>query len=244
VRIEASRSEPGRSPAVLLFCGIAALLFCIAMSQLWATAHFSPLDQLSRKLEDGGLILGSAIAFYAPKTDEIVAQNYCRYDIVRAGVTTVLADVDRLNRSQDRKAWNSALARADGFLTHAIGCTPTDGNYWARLAMVRWAQGAAPERVAELLSRSVTLAPSEKNILAARFYLWNRVGPKTLTLAKTALQADLNTMLVVAPAWFSASVMRPVGLNLFPYIEEIAGPLPSDRRADLLYFGIALQAPR
>lgn len=243
VRTERSRSKPGRSPALLLFCGIATLLFGVAMSQLWATAQFEPLKQLSRKLEDGSLILHSAIAYYAPRTDEIVAGNYCRYDIVRAGVTTVLADVDRLNRSQDRKAWNAALARADDFLAHAIGCTPTDGNYWARLAMIRWVKGAPREDVAMLLARSVELAPSEKNILQARFYLWNRVDPQTLELARTALEADLNTMLVVAPAWFSGSVMKPIGLNLAGYINEIAAPLPKERRDDLVYYGIALQTP-
>jgi len=241
-RSQPRRSKPSRSPALLLFCGIAALLLSVAVSQLWATAHFEPLKQLSRKLEDGSLILNSAIAYYAPKTDEIVSKHYCRYDIVRAGVTTVLADVDRLNRSQDRKAWNTALARADRFLMHAIGCTPTDGNYWARLAMIRWALAAPPEDVAALLSRSAMLAPSERNILSARFYLWNRVDPKTLALSRTALQSDLNTMLVIAPAWFSASVMRPVGLNLLPYVSEMAAPLPAERRADLAYYGISLQS--
>jgi hypothetical protein len=233
-----------RSLVVVVFSILVLGFLGFALSQILTTARFITLQRLAEKLETGDIVRAKAVAYYAASTDRIIDGNYCRYDIIRAGVSATLADVDRLNSSNNRKAWNEAVARADRLLLHAIGCMPTDGNYWVRLAMVRWTKGEKPDELARLLQQSAWLAPAEKNVLAARFFLWNRVSVATLERAKDTLQTDLMTTLVHPPPWLANSIVSPIGLNIRPYVARVDALLPAERHAQLVHFGLALNAPK
>jgi len=244
VKTETAAVQPSRSPVILAFAIVVLGFLGFALSELWTTARFTTLQRLAVKLEHGETVRGKAVGYYAASTDRIIDGGYCRYDIIRAGVTTTLADIDRLNGSNNRKGWNEAVARADRLLLHAIGCVPTDGNYWVRLAMVRWTKGEKPDELARLLQQSAWLAPAEKNVLAARFFLWNRVSVATLERAKETLQTDLMTTLIHPPPWLANSIMSPIGLNIRRYVAEVDALLPAERHAQLVHFGLALDAPK
>lgn len=240
MKTENPQKGPAYSPALLGFAAIAAVLLAFAIWQQVTTARFATLMLLAKKIERAEPIADDAIPTYIKETTDIVVSGECRSDIVRAGLTVLLADLDRQNSTTDYEAWAAAMARSEDYLHHALTCSPADGNLWVRLAMVRFAIAAEPRELAYLMSQSVNLAPAEPNIVAARFVLWNKLNAATLQEASRAVDSDLRLLLTQAPMPLLKSTLAAQSENLLPYLKSAASLIGEPRRAKIEAAGITL----
>ncbi len=201
--------------------GLACLVFLVmGIGQLRQTSHFGSLFPLAEKLEGKAVVSSEIVSRYAKLSDEIRAGGYCRSDIVMAGATVILADLDRQDQDADYDAWAEALSRGERYFEHAISCTPTNGNYWLRLAMIRWAIAERPDEIATLMRESVSVAPAEQNVLMARLYFWNRLSAVTLEAASGSVENDVRIAVEDGEPYQLAPAMKSIGKNLAPYFRK------------------------
>ncbi|MCM2477820.1 hypothetical protein HGO38_30705 [Rhizobium sp. CG5] len=224
MKTDSLHKGPAYSPALIGFALIAGLLLTSSIWQQVTTARFATLMLLAKKIELGQPVSRDAIPTYIQQVPDIVEAGTCRSDVVRAGLTVVLADLDRQNSTDDYDAWAAAMERSQNYLRHALSCLPADGNLWLRLAMVRFAVAAEPRELASLMSQSVNLAPVEPNIVAGRFVMWNKMNAATLQEASRSVESDLRLLLSQAPP-LRKSILAAPSPSLLPYVEKAAGPV-------------------
>ncbi|HCL67649.1 MAG TPA: hypothetical protein DIC56_22995 [Rhizobium sp.] len=219
--------------AIALFLVLCGLLLVLSVAELRASVRFGQLMLMARYLETGTPVTRASVTNLADWADKVVSGDYCRSDIVRAGLTVKLAELDQRNSFYDYDAWAAGLEATERYIRHAIGCTPSDGNFWLRLAMVRRAIAERPEEIAFLMQQSVNYAPAEQAVLAARFTVWNAAGELTLKAARAALDTDLQTLLRYADVQLIRRILQKPGEGLLPHLRSAAALLPAERRAEL-----------
>lgn len=168
----------------------------------------------------------------------LIEDDECRADILRAGLTVMLANLDRQNSFHRYEAWAAAMTDGDAYVVHAIGCTPTDGDLWARLAMIRLAIAENPDELAWLMQRSIEYAPAEYAVLVPRFVVWRKASAASLAAAQDAVEADLLTLLTYASAKQIAATLADSGTSLKPFIRASLRLIPRDRRDGLFAAGL------
>lgn len=220
-------------PAIALFVVISAILLAFSIRELAASVRFARVMQLARHLETGSPVSRGTVTRLAGVADDVVSDGYCRTDIVRAGLTVKLAELDQRNSYHDYDAWAGAIAAAEKYLRHAIGCRPTDGNLWLRLAMVRRAVAEQPTEIAFLMQQSVYYAPAEQGVLVGRFAVWNDAAATTLEAARSAVETDLATVLRYGELPLIRQILRKPGVSLRPIVEAAVTLLSTERRAVL-----------
>jgi hypothetical protein len=179
----------------IVFLVVTAAFAALAGRELYASIRTASISIVAERIERGETVTDDVAAKYAARTIDIVDGQYCRSDIVAAGVTLVLAQLDRQNVNINYDAWTAAASSARHYLQHALSCMPTNGNFWLRLAAVQSVISEEPFSVAEMMKRSVAVAPYDESMILTRFYFWNDFTNATLSAAKTALDSDLTTML-------------------------------------------------
>jgi len=220
-------------PAIALFVVICGLFLALSIMELGASSRFGQLMLMARYLESGTPVTRASVSNLAAWADGVVSDDYCRSDIVRAGLTVKLAELDQRNSYYDYDAWAAALAATERYIRHAIGCMPTDGNFWLRLAMVRRAIAERPEEIAFLMQQSVNYAPAERAVLVGRFTVWNAAGERTLEVARAAVDTDVQTLLRYANVRVIRQVLQKPGEALLPYLRSAAASLPAERQGEL-----------
>ncbi|PPJ49381.1 hypothetical protein C0075_02120 [Rhizobium sp. KAs_5_22] len=220
-------------PAISLFVVMCGLFLAFSIMELRATARFGQLMLMARYLETGTPVTRASVTNLAAWADGVVSDDYCRSDIVRAGLTVKLAELDQRNSYYDYDAWAEGLAATERYIRHAIGCTPTDGNFWLRLAMVRRAIAERPEEIAFLMQQSVNYAPAEQAVLAARFIVWNAAGERTLQAARAAVDTDVQTLLRYGDVRLIRQIVQKPGEALLPYLRSATTSLPAERQGEL-----------
>jgi hypothetical protein len=214
----------------LVVFGAACIVFtAMGISQLRQTSRFGSLFPIAEKLESGSAISPELLSRYTALAGEISNENYCRSDIVMAGAAVVLEDLDHHDQDADYNAWADALSRGEKYFDHAIRCTPSNANYWLRLAMIRQATAERPDELASLMRRSVALAPADQDMIIARFPFWNRVSPGTLEAAKDAVESDIKIVLDDGNPFQIAPAIKGIGKNLAPYFREVAQSISPDK---------------
>lgn len=195
--------------------------------------YLSDLIQLNKGIDPATLrrFVGDAYA--------VADRNECRTDILYAGAAVILADLDRISTSETFEALNRPLTLAQTYFVHALSCAPTNGDAWARLAMVRLALGATPEEVASLLERSRQFAPADGATLVGRLAVWVRAPEATLKIANEALDWDLG----IAFSRFStanlAESFSQSSVAIQKRILPLAVALPPDRVRQLKRSGLS-----
>ena len=152
-------------------------------------------------------------------SNEIVSENVCRSDILKAGLVLVLSRIEINLAPQDYDSWLEAVSKANGYIAHAIRCTPTDGNLWLRMAMVTRAGAEDPERIAELMTRSQNLAPAEISVVMDRVRFYNSLGASTLKKTSFVVQKDLAVSLQQEPKLLR-EILKTPSKSLTPYLRE------------------------
>jgi hypothetical protein len=131
-----------------------------------------------------------------------------------------LARLDQQNQDADYEAWSTAVTQAERVAGYALTCSPTNGNFWLRFAMVRQAISEQPEQIAHLVTFSQLYAPVEENVIAARFRLYNRLTQNTLRLLSSPLQSDLRIICQPQQAAFRKRLPTP-GPLILPELKEL-----------------------
>lgn len=97
---------------------------------------------------------------------------------------------------------------------------PTNSNFWLRLAAVQSKIAEEPVAIAEMMKRSVVLAPHDQGMILTRFYFWNDFTSVTLSAAKSALNSDLTTMLKLGDRCMVNSTIKKVSPQLRPVFDR------------------------
>jgi hypothetical protein len=158
----------------------ALMVLAISLMQFASTVRFIDFFYLIDKFNATDARLPQVLDAYARASEAIYMQDYCRSDILNAGLDVVLADLDHKNPDIEFDSWLDAIKRAETLTRHALDCAPTVSDYWIRYAMIRRAAGEQPEELAKLLAKAVALDPASISALRARFALWKKVSQETL----------------------------------------------------------------
>lgn len=181
------------STGVVLICLIS--LLAISSVELSKTVRFADILYISEGFNSDDSRLGTILDSYAVNSEEVYRVGECRSDIVRAAIDIMLADLDRLNPDNQYDRWVQAAQRSESLLEHATLCSPHNSDYLLRLAMIKRASGETPQELSALVARAVALDPTSIGGLRSRFSLWRRMSAASLSLAQTALDRDLLTLL-------------------------------------------------
>ncbi|AHG46502.1 hypothetical protein RLEG12_26150 [Rhizobium leguminosarum bv. trifolii CB782] len=204
----------------IAFLVATAAFAALAGRELYASIRTASISIVAERIERGETVSDDIAAKYAARTIDIVDGHYCRSDIVAAGVTLVLAQLDRQNVNVEYDAWAAAASSARHYLQHALSCMPTNSNFWLRLAAVQSVIAEEPLSVAEMMTRSVALAPHDEAIILTRFYFWNDLTNATLAAAKTALDSDLLTMLKLGDRCRVNATIKEISPQLRPIFDR------------------------
>lgn len=200
---------------ISLIC-VCVLSGAIALSELRHSIAVSSSTVLAERLQAHIAVSDQVVSAVVAG---IVARNEtcCRRDCLSSDLTVLLSNLDRQDEVVRYEEWAGAISGTGNFLVGAISCSPADGNLWLRMAMVRQASVAVPSEVAQLMTNSEALSPSQVNVLLGRLELWKQMDEHSLTLAKPSLQADLSNLLMYGGT--HASVLRAVMRS--PFIARI-----------------------
>lgn len=216
-----------------------ALAFAVASGwSFWNTSRYADVSYLATLIETDRHVAVGEVHRIAAATDAIVDRDECRSDLVNAGMTVVLNDLDSRDPVADYDGWSAAIARADRYITHAVHCVPGNGNSWVRLAMVRQAVAENPEELSTLMSRSVWYAPSESGVIASRCVVWRKASEATLRLARPALDHDLILVLSYFPPAAATACLANASEPLKSIVVEEAKTLDPKRIATIRNGGV------
>ncbi|EJC80878.1 hypothetical protein Rleg4DRAFT_2545 [Rhizobium leguminosarum bv. trifolii WSM2297] len=204
----------------IVFLVVTAAFAALAGRELYASIRTASISIVAERIERGETVSDDIAAKYAARTIDIVDGHYCRSDIVAAGVTLVLAHLDRQNVNVKYDAWAAAASSARHHLQHALSCMPTNSNFWLRLAAVQSVIAEEPLSVGGMMARSVALAPHDEAMILTRFYFWNDLANTTLSAAKTALDSDLVTMLKLGDRCRVNASIKEIGPQLRPIFDR------------------------
>ena len=200
---------------------IVTLVFAaLSVKELYASIRMASISIVAERIERGETVAEDVTARYALRTADMVDRNYCRSDIVAAGVTLVLAQLDRQNVNVNYEAWAAAASGARNYLQYALSCMPTNSNFWLRLAAVQSTIAEEPVSIAGMMTRSVALAPYDQGMILARFYFWNSFTDATLSAAKSALDSDLTTMLTRGDRCLVNASIKKISPQLRPIFDR------------------------
>lgn len=208
------------SPIRIVFVIFAAICSVLAGRELYASIKTASISIVAERIERGETITNEVAARYAARTMEVVDGHYCRSDIVAAGVTLVLTQLDRQKVGVNYDAWATAASNARQYLQYALSCMPTNSNFWLRLAAVQSEIAEEPVSIAEMMKRSVALAPHDQGMILTRFYFWNDFTSVTLLTAKNALESDLTTMLKLGDRCMVNAVIKEISPQLRPVFDR------------------------
>lgn len=183
------RRNPLLVGAVTAFSLVVLSLSAVQISRF---VRFGDLPYLARQLQRKEPVARQAIAASVSQAEALRTEGVCQSEFVKGGMSILLADLDYQDQDKDYESWAMALERADKFARFALGCLPTDGNLWLRLAMVQQTIVEEPEEVAKLVTFSQLYTPADENVIVGRYLLYNRVTARTLMLLSEPLASDLR----------------------------------------------------
>ncbi|MGO4133525.1 hypothetical protein ACEQ6A_03060 [Rhizobium brockwellii] len=204
----------------IAFVIVTVVLAALAGRELYASIRTASISIVAERIERGETVADDVVTKYAARSVDVVDGRYCRSDIVAAGVTLVLAQLDRQNVNVNYDAWAAAASSARQYLRHALSCMPTNSNFWLRLAAVQSTISEEPASIAGMMKRSVALAPYDQVMILTRFYFWNDFTDATLTAAERALDSDLVTMLKRGDRCRVNATIREISPQLRPIFDQ------------------------
>lgn len=180
--------------AAAIVMAASLLVLNYAFKEAWASSRFANVVSIANDIDTYGSVSSETLLASMDTLSIIADDNICRSDIVRAGMSLILKDLDYRYQSEDVTSRSNGLIFAERYLRHALKCLPVDGNVWLRFAMVRYARTSNLDELAQLISMSQQLAPAEENIILGRFTLWNSAPAQLRQEAAAAYTADKNAV--------------------------------------------------
>lgn len=235
------KSESFSRRTILSFAAASAALgyLWITLENIEAQRKAADIKYIASLIESDSNLGLATLNMFIGKVYAFADRNECRSDILSAGSSVILTDLDRMSAAGESNKISDALRYADRYFSHALSCTPTNGDTWARLAMVRLALGASPTEVASLLEKSRQFAPADGATLAARISVWTVAPEPTLERAGGALDWDI----ALAFSRFSTSdlveAFSQSSAALRKRLIAVANSLPPDRVQRLRRSGLS-----
>lgn len=212
--------RPTRRP--LLFAAVTALsLTALSLSvvQISRFIRFGDVIHLAARLDRGEPVVPATVSGATVWAQGVMDDGICQHDFIKSALTVLLTDLDHQDQDRDYEGWARSLDRAEGFARFALGCAPTDGDLWLRLAMVQQAIGEQSQEIARLITFSQLYAPAEGNVIAGRYRLYNRLTPATLSMAANTVAADF-VILCSPTAAHLRRRLPPPSNHLAPFVVQ------------------------
>jgi len=186
---------PGKSPALVgIVVLLSAFVLWLSATQISRFVRFGALQPMAYRLETGTPTPIQAIRELVPVAENVRDQGICQSIFVKSGFTIVLAALDIENQDTGYDAWGMAMQRAEAFGRHALGCLPTNGDLWLKLARLHQAAGEEPRELFELLNNSQIYAPAEQQVLAGRYAFYGHLTEATLQLLNDNIAKDVRAI--------------------------------------------------
>lgn len=216
----------------------------LAVQNINAQRRYFDVIHLARNFEQGAPVSPQAIHAYLGEARSMVDAKECRSDLLGDGLTIILADLDGYDSATSGESRTASLEAADRFIVHVLSCTPTDGDAWARLAIVRQALGKDPSKLAALLERSSWYAPAEGTTLSARLEVWRRATEDILVTAAPTLDHDILTVLNYFPLGAAVRVLSGGSQGFQDRVVLASSSLSDERVMKLRKAGLDSLPPR
>lgn len=185
----------GKSPALV---GIVVLLsvfvLWLSATQISRFVRFGALQPMAYRLETGTPTAIQAIRELVPVAENVRDEGICQGIFVKSGFTILLAALDIENQDTGYDAWGTAMQRAEAFGRHALGCLPTNGDFWLKLARLHQATGEQPRELFQLLNNSQLYAPAEPQVLAGRYAFYGHLTDASLQLLGDTIANDVRAI--------------------------------------------------
>jgi hypothetical protein len=201
----------------------AFLVAMLALAELKAARDYGAYLSLNSLLRRHEAVSDRAVMHYAQSLDGSLGS--CRTDILEAVVSVAQRDVD-LKFIGSREEWPSALARSERVLRAALGCNPTNGDLWMRLAVTRWLVGGSADEQLSLMTLSQTYSPSNLDTVTKRLLHWGTVTPQMAALGEDLIRRDIRTILLYAPETDAVGLLRNLPAHLHPLVRSEAEVVP------------------
>ncbi|WP_117196268.1 hypothetical protein [Rhizobium terrae] len=185
------RRDPLLAGAVTVLCSACLIL---AAMQISRHLRFGELRYVATQLETDRPVARNVLERAVTGALALQDEGICQSEFLKAALTVTLTKLDHQNQDVDYEAWSNTLLQAESLIRFSLSCIPTDGNLWARLAMVRQAISEQPDELAKLVTFSQLYAPAEENVIDARYRLYNRVTKDTLALLGDPMRSDLEAI--------------------------------------------------
>ncbi|GGE01007.1 hypothetical protein GCM10011390_19830 [Aureimonas endophytica] len=169
-----------------------------------AAAHFSGL---AARIEHGEPFSAETLARRIP-TAWTALDRVCSDAVGRAAITLALRDMNDRNPAADFEGWSTALGGTEALLRRMAACSPSDGNVWARLALIERVIVMPMPVIVATMRLSEKLSPAEYGPLLARLEVARLADPALAAATAEITDRDLDRFLAQAPAYQSLDSLR------------------------------------
>lgn len=216
-----------RNPVSVVVLGLLCfIVFVFAAGQVSLFARFADLQHWARQIENGRTVDREMLKRLVSSNYTLGFRNECQSNIVRPFLTVLLSYLDQINPNIDYEEWSRSLQLTEVYLQHALSCSPTDGNLWARYAMIRQASAEQPQELSRMLGNSQRYSPAEENAVSARYLLYNRLTDASLMTIYKPLGEDIK-ILCSSPAEKLRRKLQAPSTRLATFIREVAPACPT-----------------
>ena len=182
-----------RHPVLLgILIAFSALALWLSAVQISRMVRFGALPRMAYLLESGHIADKTSLDALLPAVEELRSTGICQSMFVKSGLTVLLASLSLEDQDADYNGWAAGVERAEAFARYTLGCMPTNGSVWLRLAMLRQVVSEQPREILELMRHSQAYAPAEAQVLAGRYALYNRLTASTLEQLSGIVTTDLQ----------------------------------------------------
>ena len=139
----------------------------VSAQEFRSQSTFSNLRNAALSVDRGEVLESYGWNAALSATVLLVEYKNCDSVNINSGLRVLLKDLDRsiISRS-DQITTQYKVVRS--YLSHALHCSPADGNIWIRYALVENALSTNPEKIASMAAMSDMLSPSNKGGAIAR----------------------------------------------------------------------------
>lgn len=185
----------GRSPALVgILLALSIFVLWLSATQISRFVRFGALLPMAHRLESGTPTATQAVRELVPVAEDLREAGICQGIFVKSGYTILLAELDVENQDTGYDSWVMAMERAEAFGRHALGCLPTNGDFWLKLARLHQATGEQPGEMFQFLNNSQLYAPAEPQVLAARYAFYGHLTEASLQLVGEIIANDVRAI--------------------------------------------------
>ena len=231
----------GDRPVRVIGCAICAVVLVVALRSIILDAKSANDVTAAERLEADEPVPADFVAGLADHVFRSGLISSCRPDIVEAAATLVLSNLDAAPEEgpeEGKTEMDASLNEADHRLKVLLACSPTDGNLWARLAMVEALLDAPGKRVGRMLQMSAELSPFEPGALHARLAFWTAWPRNRSQEARSALEQDVATLAGWVEPADSATFLNPLSRRDPALVREQLAHQTPERLSSLRQAGL------